>query len=149
MPAIREEQSPNDATSSIRLGAQAYGWRSTCARCGLTSLKQQFTRLQPFNLFVREGRASNLHSTDFGRRNKLSDICDGEIPVLSRWEKLFESTGTAGRNHNSEVDGLTIDGSPGMGNAGGKGDDISCMQDTAPVRTHVGETYLSVRANTQ
>jgi len=85
----------------------------TC--CGLSS--QLFTRLQPFNLVVRKWRASNLHSTDFSRRNKVRYIRDGKIPSLNRWEELFESAGAAWGNEHCEVNGMIIDGLPGMRNA--------------------------------
>ena len=109
------------------------GIRSTCAGCRLSS--QRLPRLQPFNLIVREWRASNLHSTDFSRRNQVGDICDSKVPLLNRWEKLFESAGTARGNDHCEVNRPIVDGLPGMGNAGRKRDDISCVQDPAKVRT--------------
>jgi hypothetical protein len=106
---------------------------STCACCRLSS--QLFTRLQPFNLFVGEGRASKLHSTDFSRRNKLRDICHSEVPLLNRWEELFESAGAAWRHDHCEVNGPIIDGLPRMGDARRKGDDVSRIQDPTTVRT--------------
>ncbi len=91
---------------------------------------QLFTHLQPFNLFVGEGRASNPHATDFCRRNKLGNICDGKIPLLNRWEELFESAGTAWRNDHREMNGAIIGRPPGMGNARPTmvGFDVSAMR---------------------
>ena len=101
----------------------------------VTRLIQPFTHLQPLNLCVGEGRAGDLHSTDFSSGNKLRNICNREVPLLNGWKELFESAGAAGCNDNGEMEGQIIDGSPSMGNASRKGNDISCMQDTAPIRS--------------
>ena len=93
---------------------------------------QLFAELQPLHLFLTEGRASYLHSTDFGRDNKLRDIRDGAAPLLNGPEELFKSARTSGRNDHGEMKVLIINGSPCAGDASGKRTDNSCMQYATP-----------------